>query len=847
MLHEATMCLLTAYATHRTLVLTTNGWRFAPSTWDTFMMPLSTCTANDTKDMDPRNQTSSARVVRLSSLIRSWNNSPAKFRPLAIPADLAKRLKTFHGDPPTWWVGQLVSFLLRPQPHLQQTIQTQGEKMGFKRPIVGIQVRRTDKVNAEGRYYSLEEYMKHVEEYYDLRQQHEDIKNADCLWPPMTRRSSRNFRKSEFCVIPEVQHHQGGGQPRIVVRQIRYTRDGLSAVLVDLHFLSMCDFVVCTYTSNATTMIRRRKVCVVLTLINVVVIFLVIVTHSFNRSVVEIQSGLQWTTDGSPSLPNVVTIQINISELINRCLQEGEIFQNNNLSFIQQCVKRAPSAITLPRLEQLGTHTNPGENQTKALYPLSTERETARRRVESTAREVFYFITAKMDTLSHGNFSLNEFTKQFINNTRTELEDYKRSLSNDLHQLSHVDEDDEWRVSESKQLGDLVQRRLLVLQNPQNCSKAKIVVCNLGRPYGFGSMLHEATMCLLTAYATHRTLVLTTNGWRFTPSTWDTFMMPLSTCTTNDTRDMDPKNQTASARVVQLKSLIGEWNSSPAKFRPRAIPADLAKRLKAFHGDPPAWWVGQLVSFLLRPQPHLQQTIQTQGVKMGFQRPIVGIQVRRTDKVNDEAVYHSLEEYMKHVEEYYDLRQQHEDIKERRLFVATDDPSVFPELQKKYPGYNISGVEGSADSASVKSRYTRDGLSAVLVDLHFLSMCDFVVCTYTSNVCRAVYELMQTRHGDASHKVYSLDSSVYYVTYYDIYYQRAVISHEARSAAEVSFQVGDLLHIHSYLYHLKERAVAGNLRNGSTFGMNSRTGKLGLFPSYKAVDEIVEENMGENI
>ncbi|XP_025108912.1 alpha-(1,6)-fucosyltransferase-like [Pomacea canaliculata] len=277
-------------------------------------------------------------------------------------------------------------------------------------------------------------------------------------------------------------------------------------------------------------MIRKRKVCVVLTLITVVVIFLVIVAHhSFNRSVVEIQSGLQWTTDGSPSLPNVVTIQINISELINRCLQEGEIFQNNNLSFLQQCVKRAPSAITLPKLEQLGTHTNPGENQTKALYPLSTERETARRRVESTAREVFYFITAKMDALSHGNFSLNELTKQFINNTRTELEDYKRSLSNDLHQLSHVDEDDEWRVSESKQLGDLVLRRLLALQNPQDCSKAKLVVYNLGRPYGFGSMLHEATMCLLTAYATHRTLVLTTNGWGFTPSTWDTFMMPLST------------------------------------------------------------------------------------------------------------------------------------------------------------------------------------------------------------------------------------------------------------------------------------------------------------------------------
>ncbi|PVD22941.1 hypothetical protein C0Q70_16201 [Pomacea canaliculata] len=448
----------------------------------------------------------------------------------------------------------------------------------------------------------------------------------------------------------------------------------------------------------------------------------------------------------------------------HRCLQQGETTLSEGLHRARHCLKEAAGEITVIKLGRLLNYSDPGENQTKALYPLSTERETARRRVESTAREVFYFITAKMDALRSGYFSVNESTEPFIDSTKRELEDYKLALSSDLHRLRHVDKDEEWRDSESRRLGELVQRRLHDLQNPQNCSEAKLVVCNLGRPYGFGSMLHEATMCLLTAYATHRTLVLTTNGWRFTPSTWDTFMMPLSTCTANDTRDMDPKNQTASARVVQLQSLIGEWNHSPSNFRPRAIPADLARRLKTFHGDPPTWWVGQLVSFLLRPQPHLQPTIQTQGEKMGFQRPIVGLQVRRSDKVNVEAALHSLEEYMKHVEEYYDLRQQHEDIKERRLFLATDDPSVFTELNKKYPQYNISRVEGSATAASVNSRYTKDGLSAVLVDLHFLSMCDFVVCTFTSNICLAVYELLQTRHGDASMKMINdwLDRTSYH-------------------------------------------------------------------------------------
>lgn len=37
-----------------------------------------------------------------------------------------------------------------------------------------------------------------------------------------------------------------------------------------------------------------------------------------------------------------------------------------------------------------------------------------------------------------------------------------------------------------------------------------------------------------------------------------------------------------------------------------------------------------------------------------FRTPIVGVHVRRTDKVGTEAAFHPLSEYMKYVEEYYD-------------------------------------------------------------------------------------------------------------------------------------------------------------------------------------------------
>ncbi|XP_025108914.1 alpha-(1,6)-fucosyltransferase-like [Pomacea canaliculata] len=129
----------------------------------------------------------------------------------------------------------------------------------------------------------------------------------------------------------------------------------------------------------------------------------------------------------------------------------------------------------------------------------------------------------------------------------------------------------------------------------------------------------------------------------------------------------------------------------------------------------------------------------------------------------------------------------------------------FQNFKKSTRGITSAVWRAVQTQRSVKSRYTRDGLSAVLVDLHFLSMCDFVVCTFTSNVCRAVYELMQTRHGDASSKVYSLDSSVYFLTDGDIHYKRAVVNHQATSNEEISLQVGDLVQVQTYVFRSNDR------------------------------------------
>lgn len=61
------------------------------------------------------------------------------------------------------------------------------------------------------------------------------------------------------------------------------------------------------------------------------------------------------------------------------------------------------------------------------------------------------------------------------------------------------------------------------------------------------------------------------------------------------------------------------------------------------------------------------------------------MQVRRTDKIGTEAAFHSIEEYMVHVEEWYEQRAmttEHQ-VDQKRVFLATDDRKLLEEAKKK--------------------------------------------------------------------------------------------------------------------------------------------------------------------
>ena len=80
---------------------------------------------------------------------------------------------------------------------------------------------------------------------------------------------------------------------------------------------------------------------------------------------------------------------------------------------------------------------------------------------------------------------------------------------------------------------------------------------------------------------------------------------------------------TSDVRVVELP-IIDALNPRPP-YLPQSIPSDLAERLMRLHGHPFVWWIGQILKYLLRPQPSLVVDMKATGKKLGFYGgPIVG-------------------------------------------------------------------------------------------------------------------------------------------------------------------------------------------------------------------------------
>ncbi len=200
------------------------------------------------------------------------------------------------------------------------------------------------------------------------------------------------------------------------------------------------------------------------------------------------------------------------------------------------------------------------------------------------------------------------------------------------------------------------------------------------------------------------------------------------------------------------------------RYFPLSIPNEYEADLVKFHGDPFIWWAGQILFYLMRFNEQFQQVVEKKSTQLSFKNSCVGVHVRRTDKVGTEAAFHGLDEYMQHVESYFkfnDLKQGKET--KRCVYLATDELDVLKEARNKYTKYEFIYDEANAKTASVHQRYSPESAQGVILDIYFLSQCEYLVCTFSSQVCRLAYELMQSRFPDASWRFRSLDDVNFFI------------------------------------------------------------------------------------
>ncbi len=224
------------------------------------------------------------------------------------------------------------------------------------------------------------------------------------------------------------------------------------------------------------------------------------------------------------------------------------------------------------------------------------------------------------------------------------------------------------------------------------------------------------------------------------------------------------------------------------------------------------------------------------------------VHVRRTDKIGSEAAFHDISEYMRSVEEYFDVydlmqtihHQQQKTNKTktiRNVYLATDDVNLHAEAMRKYPQYNFIFEKSNSESANLNRRYSPESALGIIKDIHFLSNCDYLVCTFSSGVGRLAYELMQAKQRDEqlnNEEEDDYDTSWRFRSLDDVYYfnsQRehdflAILDHQPQpqSDDEIELNAGDIIYL------------LGDHWNGRSIGVNRRTKKKGFFPSYKIRD-----------
>ncbi|KII63756.1 Alpha-(1,6)-fucosyltransferase [Thelohanellus kitauei] len=289
-------------------------------------------------------------------------------------------------------------------------------------------------------------------------------------------------------------------------------------------------------------------------------------------------------------------------------------------------------------------------------------------------------------------------------------------------------------------------------QNPKECRDIEVIAYDPQSICGFGCQIHHIAYCLTTALGEGKPLLVKASPWHNFDSIFD-LIMPLSE---NCHYDMI-ETHNLTAKHIRLK-----YEYHVAEFLPPIYPENIGELIDEFSTEPFVWYIAQIIMYILRFRPNMMNHVKP----IELPSPIVGVHVRRTDKLWGEAKCYRIEEYMKYVELYYRKLEQKSKVSTKNVYLATDDQQIIDEFRQKYPDYNFitSNVEYTAD------RFSHPGTFSILSDIYHLAKSDHLVCTFSSNICRLAYEWMNGQKADGTEDYYSVDDIYFYARQKDSTY-----------------------------------------------------------------------------
>ncbi|CAL8087485.1 unnamed protein product [Orchesella dallaii] len=488
-----------------------------------------------------------------------------------------------------------------------------------------------------------------------------------------------------------------------------------------------------------------------------------------------------------------------------------------------------------------------GDNQKQInLRSPTVEYERLRQDLEADMADLIYQFRGFAQA-AEANMKSPQFEK---------VQNLHRLITSHVWKLGKMDGYKEFRQWERKELGRIVQKRIELLQNPTDCGKARKLLCSVETECGFGCTVHQVVYCLITAYATSRTLILKLKDDHGEFS-WNQLFLPLSeTCVDPSGSSFgtwDGSGDYSAQQVLSVDATAFQTLIQQEAFHPPVIPSDIATRLERVSSEPAIWWTGQFANYVLRLKPEGKRMItavkiQTRFPKKSNTSVTVGVHVGRMKKFGMEANPYPLEEYKVHMENYLTVRDKVEgNPLKRNVFLAKNNLKRLQDQDGRK--LNRKSIRSSRNESNQRDYQLYNLLSnemaGTATDMFLLAECDYVMCSDSSNFCRLVAELMETKdNAEPLRRVMQLDfvynnknlekPPMNYLTPGTVNIARFNHVPAPTSKLEIELEVGDLI------------SNAVNQWNGMSYGINQRTMKSGLYPTYKTKIGTFQHNFPKN-